>query len=125
MSNEKQIISIVTVGGTDVIALVQDTTWDGAITVKAPAMYIPGANQFVPYASTLDCDRTVTFQPEHYVAAGEPLGFFQDAFRETFPELFIDESAMLAEAKARADRAEIASPYHGKKESESGIILTA
>lgn len=124
MSNEKRIISIVTVGGTDVIGLVEDIT-DGAITVHAPSMFIPGANQFVPYASTLDCDRTVTFQPEHYIAAGDSLGFFQDAFRETFPELFIDESAMLAEAKARADQAEAASPYHGKTKSESGIILTA
>lgn len=125
MSNEIKIISIVTTGGTDVMGVVEHIDDDGAITVKSPAMFIPGANQFVPYASTLDCDRTITFAPDHYVVAGEPLGFFQDAFRETFPELFIDESAMLAEAKARADQAEIASPYHGKQSTESGIILTA
>ena len=121
----KKIIAITLTSGMDMMAVFHGED-EGVLDISHAQQYVLMANQFIPYAAMVKMeDRRFELKPEHYVLAGDPLPFFEEAYRETFPEIFADESEIAKAKAARIELLESQSPVHGNNKTDSGIILSA
>lgn len=122
----KQVISVALTSGVDLLGILHEETEIGYV-IENPQMFMLSTNQFIPHAATMksEYDGMRAFEiPYHAVVnIGDPIDFFAQAYRDTYPELFADESELVQAAKAKADLVQEFSPVHGDVQSKGGIIL--